>query len=71
MKKISSILILLTQFGHLHAEAGDLIDFNHQTTITVEDINIILWFAGMPQTAIYGVSIYDIQYEWNLNFNIE
>jgi len=63
MGKIFSILILLTQFGHLHAEAGDLIDFNHQTTMTVEDINIILWLASMPQTAIYGVSTYDIQYE--------
>ncbi|MBT3519516.1 MAG: hypothetical protein HOA19_03420 [Candidatus Marinimicrobia bacterium] len=63
MKKIFSILILLTQFGHLHAEAGDLIDFNHQTTMTVEDINIILWFAGFDPVADYSISAYDIHYE--------
>ncbi|MBT4660287.1 MAG: hypothetical protein HOC18_00105, partial [Candidatus Marinimicrobia bacterium] len=63
MGKIFSILILLTQFGHLHAEAGDLIDFNHQTTMTVEDINIILWFAGFDPVADYSISAYDIHYE--------
>ena len=63
MGEIFSILILLTQFGHLHAEAGDLIDFNHQTTMTVEDINIILWFAGFDPVADYSISAYDIHYE--------
>ena len=63
MKKIFYSFLIFIQIGSLRSEAGELIEYNHQATMTSEDINIILWLAGQTQSAIYGVSIYDIKYE--------
>ena len=55
--------LLFFQFGSLRSEAGQLIDYNHQTTMTQDDINLILWFAGFDPVADYSISAYDIHYE--------
>jgi len=55
--------LLFFQFGSLKSEAGQLIDYNHQTTMTQDDINLILWFAGFDPVADYSISAYDIHYE--------
>ena len=49
--------------GSLKSEPGQLIDYNHQTTMTQDDINFILWFAGFDPVAVYDISVYDIHYE--------
>ena len=49
--------------GSLKSEPGQLIDYNHQSTMTQDDINFILWFAGFDPVAVYDISVYDIHYE--------
>ena len=49
--------------GSLKSEPGQLIDYNHQTTMTQDDVNFILWFAGFDPVAVYDISVYDIHYE--------
>jgi len=49
--------------GSLKSEPGQLIDYNHQSTMTQDDINFILWFAGFEPVAVYDISVYDIHYE--------
>lgn len=63
MNNLIFIFLLFFQFGSLKSEAGQLIDYNHQTTMTQDDINLILWFAGFDPVADYSISAYDIHYE--------
>ena len=49
--------------GSLKSEPGQLIDYTHQSTMTQDEINLILWFAGFDPVADYGISVYDIHYE--------
>jgi hypothetical protein len=63
MNNLIFIFLLFFQFGSLRSEAGQLIDYNHQTTMTQDDINLILWFAGFDPVADYSISAYDIHYE--------
>lgn len=63
MNNLIFIFLLFFQFGSLKSEAGQLIDYNHQTTMTQDDINLILWFAGFDPVADYSISAYDIYYE--------
>ncbi len=49
--------------GSLKSEPGQLIDYTHQSTMTQDDVNIFLWFAGFDPVADYGISVYDIHYE--------
>ena len=63
IKNIIIFLLLFFQFGSLRSEAGQLIEYNLQGSITQDDIIYILWFAGMDPEADYGGSIYDIKYE--------
>ena len=41
MNNLIFIFLLFFQFGSLRSEAGQLIDYNHQTTMTQDDINLI------------------------------
>jgi hypothetical protein len=63
MNNLIFTFLLFFQFGSLRSEAGQLIDYNHQTTMTQDDINLILWFAGFDPVADYSISAYDIHYE--------
>ncbi|MCH2651294.1 MAG: hypothetical protein MKZ99_07860, partial [Candidatus Marinimicrobia bacterium] len=47
----------------MKSEPGQLIDYTHQSTMTQDDINFILWFAGFDPVADFGISVYDIHYE--------
>jgi len=49
--------------GPLKSEPGQLIDYTHQSTMTQDEINFILWFAGFDPVAVFGISVYDIHYE--------
>ena len=49
--------------GSLKSEPGQLIDYTHQSTMTQDDVNFFLWFAGFDPVADYGISVYDIHYE--------
>ena len=49
--------------GSLKSEPGQLIDYTHQSTMTQDDVNLFLWFAGFDPVADYGISVYDIHYE--------
>ena len=47
MKKTLVLIILTLQMGILKSEAGQLIEYNHQSTMSLDDIEIILWLAGI------------------------
>ena len=49
--------------GSLKSQPGQLIDYTHQSTMTQDDINFILWFAGFDPVADFDISVYDIHYE--------
>ena len=49
--------------GSLKSEPGQLIDYTHQSTMTQDEIILILWFAGFDPVADFGISVYDIKYE--------
>ena len=63
MNNIIFIFLLFFQFGSLRSEAGQLIDYTHQSTMTQDEIIFILWFAGFDPVADFGISVYDIKYE--------
>ena len=63
MNNLIFIFLLFFQFSSLRSEAGQLIDYTHQSTMTQDDINLILWFAGFDPVADYSISAYDIHYE--------
>ena len=63
MNNLIFIFLLFFQFGSLRSEAGQLIDYTHQSTMTQDDVNFFLWFAGFDPVADYGISVYDIHYE--------
>ena len=46
--------------GSLKSQPGQLIDYTHQSTMTQDDINFILWFAGFDPVADFDISVYDI-----------
>jgi len=56
--------------GSLKSEPGQLVDYNHQSTMTQDEINITLWFAGFDPVADYGISVYDIHYESHSEYGI-
>jgi len=56
--------------GSLKSEPGQLIDYTHQSTMTQDEINLILWFAGFDPVADYDISVYDIHYESHSEFGI-
>jgi pimeloyl-ACP methyl ester carboxylesterase len=63
MKKLTILILLTLQMGILKSEAGQLIEYNHQSTMSLDDIAIILWMAGINLDTEYGISVYDIKYE--------
>lgn len=50
-------------FSTLFAYPGKLIEANFHSTLPIDEINIILWMAGMDANASFDISIYDIFYE--------
>jgi len=63
-KKIVQLLLgICFYLSTVFAYPGQLIDANYNSTLPVDEINIILWMAGMDANAVYDISIYDILYE--------
>ena len=62
-KLISKILIGIFFVISVKADPGDLIDYNLQASMTMDDINWLLMLMGTEADVAYTISIYDIKYE--------